>query len=120
LLALWPLVTSHVLLQHFGLIHEVHENHDGSGGSHEHGSDDHEFAHGSYRNNSHGISILKMFVAASAFPFGTELLFAPKAPVPEVFHRGLAPPGTGPPELLSCWQFFFRTALPVRAPSFLF
>ena len=27
--------------------------------------------------------------------------------------------GLSPPELPRCWQFFFRTALPVRAPSLL-
>lgn len=25
--------------------------------------------------------------------------------------------GLSPPELLRCWQFFFRAALPIRAPS---
>jgi hypothetical protein len=27
-------------------------------------------------------------------------------------------PATAPPELVGCWQFSFRTALPPRAPSF--
>ena len=30
---------------------------------------------------------------------------------------GLSPPGSAPPELSHRWQFSFRAALPVRAPS---
>jgi hypothetical protein len=36
-------------------------------------------------------------------------------PQPQVFGFS----GLSPPELLRSWQFFFRAALPVRAPSFL-
>jgi len=34
-------------------------------------------------------------------------------PLPEVFEFS----GLSPPELLRCWQFLVRAALPVRAPS---
>ena len=36
-------------------------------------------------------------------------------PLPQVFVFS----GLSPPELPGCWQFIFRTALPVRAPSLL-
>jgi hypothetical protein len=36
-------------------------------------------------------------------------------PEPQVFEFS----GLSPPELPRCWQFLFRAALPVRAPSFL-
>lgn len=36
-------------------------------------------------------------------------------PQPQVFEFS----GLSPPELPRCWQFLFRTALPVRAPSLL-
>ena len=36
-------------------------------------------------------------------------------PQPQVFDCS----GLSPPELPGCWQFFFRAALPVRAPSLL-
>jgi hypothetical protein len=119
MLALWPAMTSHALLQQFELIHEVHDDHDGSGGSHEHDSDDdHDFADGGYLNNSSSsVSILKTLLAATASPFVASLSLTPVTVAPAVFNSGLAPPGTGPPELLHCWQFFFRAALPVRAPS---
>jgi hypothetical protein len=45
---------------------------------------------------------------------GVECMDAEKdCPPPPVFEFS----GLAPPELLRSWQFFFRTALPVRAPS---
>jgi hypothetical protein len=118
LLAFWPVITSHPLLQHFGLIHQVHEDHDGSGGSHEHDTDNHAFAEGDYLLGSKDVSIWKPLASATVLPFATAMLLSMESLARgEGFNSGPAPPGTAPPELSNCWQFSFRAALPVRAPS---
>lgn len=119
MLAFWPVITSHPLLQHLGLIHEVHDDHDSDGGSHEHDTDNHAFADGGYLRGSSDVSVSKPFGSGAAFPFATALLAAPVTlALREGFNSGPSPPGTAPPELSHRWQFFFRAALPVRAPSF--
>lgn len=118
LLAVWPLVTSHVLLEHSGLIHAEPAAHQPGSDSHEHDADHHEFADGGYVPGSGGISLIKPMAARSAFhsarPLEMVLLVRR-----ELFHNGPAPPGTAPPELSYGWQFFIRAALPIRAPTFI-
>lgn len=119
LLAFWPAMTSHPLLQHLGLIHQVHEDHDSSGDSHEHDADNHAFADGDYLLGSKDVSVWKPVASAAVLPFATAILLSMETLARrEVFNSGPAPPGTAPPELSHRWQFSFRAALPVRAPSF--
>jgi hypothetical protein len=119
MLAAWPVMTSHSLLQHFGLIHQVHEDHDDDGGSHEHNSDNHPFADGDYLRGSNTVSVWKPVATTAALPFLAAIFLSVETRTePEVFHSGPAPPGIAPPELSHSWQFSFRAALPVRAPSF--
>jgi hypothetical protein len=116
LLALWPVITSHCWLQQRGLIHHIHEDHNMGGGSHEHNSDNHAFADGNYLQSSSAISVLKPMASTALLPFSTPFLPA-SISQREVFDSGLPPPGVAPPELGTHWQFSFRTALPIRAPS---
>ena len=116
LLAIWPAVSSHALLQQAGLIHEFHDDHHhGDGGSHEHNSDNHDFADGDYTSGGAAKALKK-----------PEFLLAPTALLQTAAHGsillrnyspGPAPPGTAPPLLLKSWYFLLRAALPVRAPS---
>ena len=115
LLAIWPAVTSHPLLEQAGVIHQVHDDHHGEGGSHEHDFDNHVFADGDYASptatklvqkpdfdgSSH--AVVQMIALCS-------ILLRNDAPGP-------APPGNAPPQLQQSWSFLLRTALPVRAPS---
>lgn len=118
LLAIWPVMTSHALLQRFGVIHEVHHDHDGGAGSHEHGSDPHDFADGGYLRGLTTILLHKIIGLAAMLIVAFAVLLPFHAPAPRDGHSGLAPPGTAPPEISHRWQFAFRAALPVRAPSF--
>jgi len=123
LVAFWLPASSHVHLQHLGLIHEIHEDHhhhdhgDSEPGHHEHGADNHAAADGECLVSS-GTSELDLpwggfnelgfdFVPALS---GSVLLVTREA-------TGLAPPGNGPPGFSASWQFLLRVALPVRAPS---
>jgi len=118
LMAAWPVMTSHPVLQHLAFIHQVHEDHDNGGGSHEHDADNHAFADGDYLRGSSGVSVCKPLAPAAVTPFATAVLLAVESLARrEVFNSGTAPPGTAPSELSNRWQFSFRTALPVRAPS---
>ncbi len=124
LIASWLPASSHVHLQHFGLIHQIHEDHhhhehgDGEPGHHEHGADNHAAADGECLVSS-GSSALDLPWAGSAqlgFDF-VPALSALGLPT-EREAAGLAPPCTGPPGFSRSWQFLLRAALPVRAPSF--
>jgi hypothetical protein len=118
LLAFWPVMTSHALLQHWGVIHEVHSDHDSGDGSHEHDSDNHAFADGGYLRGSSSIQVTKPLSSVVLIPFATATLLAIAFSLQrEVRPCGPAPPGTAPPELSHNWQFSFRAALPARAPS---
>jgi hypothetical protein len=117
LLVLWPALTSHTLLEQLHLIHVVHDDHHGEGGSHEHNADNHQFADGDYTITSTKIALNKpSFVKAHGLL--AEFVIAAASISDEV-------PGPAPPPLLktlglaASWQFQYRTALPVRAPSFL-
>jgi hypothetical protein len=118
LLAIWPAVTSHALMERFELIHEVHYDHEqhSNGGSHEHSADDHDFADGGYFAKTSGNSAplrvdLWSYQAASL----TVFLFWADSIALKGF--GPAPPGVAPPEYLHSWQFLHRTSADVRAPS---
>jgi hypothetical protein len=116
LLTLWPAITSHPLLEHFELIHHVHADHDGGDGSHEHGADDHVFADGDYLRGSKESFVGKYqlgIVAILLLPTSRLIV----APSHDLVHSSPSPPGTAPPHLVHRWQFSFRAALPVRAPS---
>jgi len=118
LVAVWLPASSHALLEHFELIHQVHADHDtDSSGSHEHDADNHEAADGKCALASTHVSVPMPDTVASPSLFC--LLGFDSA---SEFHverqsSGLAPPGTAPPQLSHRWQFSFRTALPARAPS---
>lgn len=125
----WPVMSSHALLHQMGAIHEVHSHHhhDGHHGSHEHDSqhddshehraENHSFADGDCLHTwTKPISVkghLLLFGAVA--DLWSPVSDAVSSSVPTVF--GPSPPGGGPPELASCWQFHFRLALPARAPS---
>lgn len=117
MLAFWPVLTSHSLLQNWGIIHEVHADHNGEGKTHEHHSDDHPFADGDYLKGSGSVQLTKPHNLAGIIPFATVALLALAFTLEDSCSGGLAPPGAAPPELVHTWQFSFRAALPVRAPS---
>jgi hypothetical protein len=124
LVAVWLPASSHALLQHIGLIHQVHahddhaDGHDaGSSGSHEHDADNHDAADGLCL-----ASAAKVHVPTPIFVVLPDWLAVPVATLMTdanfaALHSGLSPPGSAPPELSHRWQFSFRAALPVRAPS---
>ena len=123
LAVLWLPASSHALLEHFGLIHQVHADHDhheheGEGGAHENGSHNHHAADGLMVAPAGKVeSPAPEFVATPDWL--TALLCAAPRPVsPAVPGFGLSPPCSTPAELSRRWQFHSRAALPVRAPSF--
>ena len=119
LLAIWPAISAHPVLEHFGLIHEAHTDHDAdSDGSHDH-DDDHAVADGSCL-----LTLAKVKVPPSPDTVAQLLVFyisTQRTFDPLTYHQayGLAPPGTAPPLLITSWQFLSRTALSARAPSFI-
>ena len=116
--ALWLPASSHALLEHFELIHQVHADHDqDSDGSHEHDADNHEAADGKCALSSTHVSVPVPNTVATPFLLSAlELEWNSEFQAPH-HPSGLAPPGTAPPQLSHGWQFSFRTALPARAPS---
>ena len=120
LVAIWPAVTSHSLLERLDLIHVVyedHHHHDDDGKSHEHDTDNHRFADGDYTLPSPTKSLSKpnfsiAHAGAVAFVLSPISLDITEA-------QGPAPPGVAPPLLQKSWHFSLRAALPVRAPSFI-
>lgn len=125
LLAAWPALTSHSLLELIGVIHQSHEahaahhhdhHHHPDDPSHEHGPADHDFADGGYiaksSNNSAPFRALpqtQTALWAIASTHQTELVAGAAF--------GPAPPGVAPPEFLQTWNFLHRTAIDARAPS---
>jgi hypothetical protein len=119
LLAAWPAVTSHSLLEQFGLIHEVHHDHHSDGGSHEHNSDNHDFADGDYIAKLNGdTGPLRVDLQFYEVPWSTAALQSTNN-ISDVNTLGPAPPGVAPPEILRSWNFLHRTAVHARAPSFI-
>jgi hypothetical protein len=110
--------SSHALLEHFELIHQVHADYDqDSDGSHEHDADNHDAADGKCALSSAHVSVPVANTVVTPFllsPFGLE--WTSEFPAARQ-SSGLDPPGTAPPQLSHRWQFSFRTALPARAPS---
>ena len=118
LVALWLLASSHALLEHFELIHQVHTDHDAdSTGSHEHDTDDHDAADGCCALSSTHVSVPVPDTVATPFLFSALGLEWASERHAELHPSGLAPPGTAPPELSHRWQFSSRASLPARAPS---
>lgn len=123
LVAIWLPASSHVHLQHFGLIHEIHQDHhhhdhgDTPTGHHEHGADNHAAADGECLPSSGTLEWEMPWDELNGIPFDlVPSLWVGVLPLtPEA--DGLAPPGTAPPQFSTSWQFFVRTALPIRAPS---
>ena len=119
LVAIWPAVTSHALLEQAGLIHVVHDDHHHeSDGSHEHNADNHAFADGDYTSTSAAKSLKKpdsAVVATALF----QTVSCVSAFSSDDGSPGPGPPGAAPPLLQKSWCFLLRTALPVRAPSFI-
>ena len=118
LLAIWPAVTSHALLEQSGLIHVVHDDHHGNTGSHEHNADNHAFADGGYSSPTAPKSLEKPQPVEISTPL-LQILSCISAFLSDDDSPGPAPPGTAPPLLQKSWYFLLRTALPVRAPSFI-
>jgi hypothetical protein len=118
LIALWLPASSHALLEHYELIHQVHADQDqDSDGSHEHDAENHEAADGKCALASTHVSVpmpqtvaIPFLFCALGLDWSSELHAAPHP-------SGLAPPGAAPPQFSHRWQFSFRTALPARAPS---
>jgi hypothetical protein len=119
LLALWPAATSHTLLEMCGLIHVVHHDHHHPGeDSHEHNADNHLFADGDYVFAPGAKVVLKPILHESWIIPAFAVSFLSRLDV-RIDSPGPAPPDFEPHFLQQNWHFFFRTALPVRAPSFL-
>ena len=123
---LWLPTSSHALLEQIGWIHEASHHHDHHGvddGEHHHDSEsdgeskDHDAADGICRVES---SLVDVPSAAAG-----QVLFFIEVPAhcgvdrltDEPGFTGPSPPGTAPPELQATWQFSYRAAVPVRAPS---
>lgn len=118
LVTFWVPVSSHVFLESAGLIHQRHADHDDdSTGSHEHTTDGHDAADGHCTLSSTHVSVpVPHAVATPVLNYLLDLGWTSELHV-DLQPSGLAPPGTAPPQLSHRWQFFFRTALPPRAPS---
>jgi hypothetical protein len=119
LLAAWPVLSAHPVLQHLGLIHEAHADHDSeSAGSHEHNDGNHSVADGQCLLTS---TTVKASAPCCGFTLFLICHIAKEWNLSldrQQLSSGLAPPSLVPPELTHRWQFSFRTALPARAPSF--
>jgi hypothetical protein len=131
LLAAWPAVTSHALLERFGIIHQVHNDHDldhhhhfdrpshehDRQHEHEHNSGNHDFAHGDYLARL-GNDDAPLGLDLPIYEI-TSVAILCQCPVHcrDISPLGPAPPGVAPPEYLHVWNFLHRTALDARAPS---
>jgi hypothetical protein len=114
LLALWAPASSHSLLEQGGLIHQ---DAPAAGTSHP-WAGDHDGADGLCRWEGNDEPVAVPVLPPSPVP-PVEL-----ASPCELFltadstdSPGPAPPANAPPELSRSWQFAFRAALPIRAPS---
>jgi hypothetical protein len=109
LVTLWPLATSHELLESCGVIHVATQGDQDA---------DHEAADGHVRLEYSQVP-LKAPVLVSQ-PWLAEIGFVLVVTIPEgtVASRPLGHLSTAPPELRRTWQFTKRAALPARAPEF--
>ena len=112
MLALLLPATSHELLERAGLIHQ--EASDSASGG------DHDAADGVFLSSSNGFQIQTTHCDVG-LPTACLLPCAWMFPIadPPLRQASLEIPGPSPPHLAKGWQFVFRAALPVRAPSFL-
>jgi len=118
LAAVWLPASSHAMLEHYGLIHQVHADFGAdSSNSHEHDTDSHDAADGKCALSSTHVSAPLPDAAAMPLLFCTPSLDWNSALHVGRHPSGLAPPGPAPPHLSHRWQFSFRNALPARAPS---
>ena len=118
LVALWLPASSHVLLEHWELIHQVHADHEpGSEASHEHGPDNHDAADGLCLVPSAKVPLPQPLILALPLGLMVPILSDGRECIGQFPHSGPSPPGTAPPYLSHRWQFSFRTALLPRAPS---
>lgn len=116
LVAVWLPESSHALLESLELIHQHH----GQADSSSRGGDNHEAADGNCRVESNHVQVPQPVLSGPLLPRESADYPLPVAAFIEdllTLPNGPAPPGAAPPELSHCWQFFFRTALPARAPS---
>ena len=114
LLAFWVPISSHELLEHWGVIHTQASNpidkHD----------DDHDAADGLCVNAASHVQAPQPGVHVSFAPIVQFELWLVASAVVDgsvLEATGPAPPGAAPPELPQTWHFVSRTALPARAPS---
>ena len=111
MVALWLPSASHCLLEDIGWIHE------------DHAAAESDFGHDAADGNCHapisGTSLQSLGLDREILLWNPELLAGDWCF--ELLPCNSKPdfPGTAPPaEMVHCWQFTFRAALPVRAPSF--
>ena len=113
MLTLFAFASSHPLLESLGLIHQDHSHADGSDQS----DRNHEAADGICRVESSHEELQRPLSNSLDLTLSLELLWVlllnPNLDA-DPGGGGLSPP---PPELGTSWQFAFRAALPVRAPS---
>jgi len=118
LVALWLPASSHSLLDAAGFIH-VWQDADGDfSGQHQHHTDDHDVADGLFLLSSTDVRLSVPAIVALPLPISLPNVEWTPDFQDQTIHSGLAPPGVAPPELTHRWQFAFRAALPIRAPSF--
>ena len=125
LAAFWLPVSSHVLLQHIGFIHEIHAHADhddadqdgDSDGPHEHSANNHDAADGLCLTPAGKVQVpMPAFVVVPDWHMAFLVASLMDAGFASL-HSGLSPPGVAPSELSRQWQFSSRAVLPVRAPS---
>jgi hypothetical protein len=120
LAVLWLPASSHALLEHFGLIHQVHADHhhdEGEGSPHEHGSHNHDAADGLMLAPAAKVKSPAPEFVATPVRLSSLLWAAPRPVELTAPGFGLSPPDSTPAELSRRWQFYSRAAHPVRAPS---
>lgn len=113
MLTLFAFASSHPLLESLGLIHQDHAHADGS----DHSDKNHEAADGVCRIESSHEELQRPLSNSLDLSHSLELLcvlLLNADPDADPGGGSLSPP---PPELGTSWQFAFRAALPVRAPS---
>ena len=85
-------------------------------GDADHDGDDHGDQHAAAQHKLKALRSARTVVAEIVLITAVEWVEAEKeCPLPQVFEFS----GLSPPELPRCWQFIFRAALPIRAPSVL-
>lgn len=115
MLTFFAFASSHPLLEGMGLIHQEVAHTDGHGSS----DSDHELADGKCRFTSSRDEVQKSF-ADGGFNLA-QLLALTCVLIQDTdypSHSSVEIASSPPPELGTTWQFSFRAALPVRAPSF--